>query len=412
MRRFTDLLERFRRDERGAFLVIFAILAIVLIATSGAVVDFTYTQTARSRAQTALDAAALAMEDKVNEVNDGTTTKDAAEADVMTKAQQILDERLADNAITATVNSATIDTTAGTLDIRAQITVPTSFVQLVGIHSITAQLTSQATRGSKDIEVSVALDTTGSMAGQKILDLQNATDWLIDHVVQDVQTPTYSKMAIVPWSAAVNVGTYANEVRGTPIAGTAITAASWTNGSASIKAVTKANPGVVTTTAAHGFADGNIVYISGVKGMTELNGNTYMVKNPTSTTFQLYTTAGVKVNTSGYTTYSKNGTIQRCTLSTCEITITSNAHGLSAGDNVYITGVTGLSSPLNINGVQTVGAVTTNSFVWSGSFGPTETAYSSGGTAYCVKYGCTYYYFTNTSGTKTLYKANNCATER
>ena len=41
MRRFTDLLKRFRRDESGAFLVIFALLAIVLIATSGAVVDFT-----------------------------------------------------------------------------------------------------------------------------------------------------------------------------------------------------------------------------------------------------------------------------------------------------------------------------------------------------------------------------------
>ena len=35
MRRFTDLLKRFRRDESGAFLVIFALLAIVLIATSG-----------------------------------------------------------------------------------------------------------------------------------------------------------------------------------------------------------------------------------------------------------------------------------------------------------------------------------------------------------------------------------------
>jgi len=51
MRRLQDLLKRFRRDESGSFLVIFALLAIVLIATSGAVVDFTYTQTARSRAR-------------------------------------------------------------------------------------------------------------------------------------------------------------------------------------------------------------------------------------------------------------------------------------------------------------------------------------------------------------------------
>jgi len=40
MRRLTDLLKRFRRDESGAFAVIFGLLAIVLIAVSGVVVDF------------------------------------------------------------------------------------------------------------------------------------------------------------------------------------------------------------------------------------------------------------------------------------------------------------------------------------------------------------------------------------
>ena len=65
MRRLTELFSRFRRDERGVFMVLFAILALVLIATSGAVVDFTNTETARSRAQTALDAAALALQAQI-----------------------------------------------------------------------------------------------------------------------------------------------------------------------------------------------------------------------------------------------------------------------------------------------------------------------------------------------------------
>ena len=69
MRRLTDLLKRFRRDESGAFLVLFAVIALVLIATSGAVVDFTYLQTARSRAQNALDAAALALQAGVSRDN-------------------------------------------------------------------------------------------------------------------------------------------------------------------------------------------------------------------------------------------------------------------------------------------------------------------------------------------------------
>ena len=35
----ADLLHRFRKDERGVFLVVFAVLGLVLIATSGAVVE-------------------------------------------------------------------------------------------------------------------------------------------------------------------------------------------------------------------------------------------------------------------------------------------------------------------------------------------------------------------------------------
>src|SRR3569623_1591861 len=143
MRSFSDLLQRFGRDERGAFLVIFAILAIVLVAVSGAVVAFTYTQPARSRAQHALDAAALALQADINQAN--------AAATIKTEAQQILTVRLADSSITAQINTVTIDTTQGKLNLQAQITVPTAFVQLVGIKTITAPLTSEATQGSKDI---------------------------------------------------------------------------------------------------------------------------------------------------------------------------------------------------------------------------------------------------------------------
>ena len=71
MRRLLDLAKRFRKDENGAFMVLFAVLAIVLIAVSGSVVDFTYMQTARTRAQTALDSAALALQSTIG--NTGVT---------------------------------------------------------------------------------------------------------------------------------------------------------------------------------------------------------------------------------------------------------------------------------------------------------------------------------------------------
>jgi Flp pilus assembly protein TadG len=458
MRRLQDLLKRFRRDESGSFLVIFALLAIVLIATSGAVVDFTYTQTARSRAQTAIDAAALALQPKVNAVIAGTITKTDAEADIKTKAQSILQERLNDSSITATIDTATINTSQGTLNLTGSITVPTAFVQLVGIRNITARLTSEVTPGSKDLEVSVALDTTGSMSGSKISDLKSATNTLIDLVVKPQQTPTYSKMAIIPWSVAVNMslasgnydtGKTVADVRGTPTPSTTITAASWMKTTTvSINSITKANPAVITTNANHNLQNGDYVWISGVSGMANGSGTpqipdgVYKVNRLSNTTAQLLTLSSgswVNVNSPSYTSYSTSpakAKITGCYDYPCNVAITSTNHGLAAGDNVFISGVNGMTQLNNVktssgntllNGATVDPVVTilsANQFTTSDVTAATigyGSAYTSGGTAQCVKYGCALFYFPSktvdrwgniTAQGYTIYEPNTCVTER
>jgi hypothetical protein len=78
----------------------------------------------------------------------------------------------------------------------------------------------------------------------------------------------------------------------------------------SITAITAANPGVVTTSAAHGLAVGEDITITGVKGMTQVNNVTFTVKaTPSTTTFQLADAVGVNWNTSGYTAYASAGTV-------------------------------------------------------------------------------------------------------
>ncbi len=69
-----------------------------------------------------------------------------------------------------------------------------------------------------------------------------------------------------------------------------------------ITGITQANPGVVTATA-HGFTNGQLVYISGVGGMTQVNNLVFTVAGATSNTFQL---SGV--NTTSYTAYTSGGT--------------------------------------------------------------------------------------------------------
>ena len=79
-----------------------------------------------------------------------------------------------------------------------------------------------------------------------------------------------------------------------------------TEGDVTVTAITKANPGVVTATS-HGYADGDIVILSSVVGMTEVNGKTFKVSNKDTNTFELENVDGVDVDTSGFTTYSSGG---------------------------------------------------------------------------------------------------------
>jgi Ubiquitin-activating enzyme E1 FCCH domain len=224
-------------------------------------------------------------------------------------------------------------------------------------------------------------------------------------------------MAIVPWTNAVNMGSagLADNVRGTPTPGVAIQSATWKSGAAvNISAITKANPGVVTTSSNHGLVNGDALYITGVKGMTSVNNIEYIVHNKTNTTFELWDTGGNKIDTSSASKYTSAGTVQKCLTLLCEMAITtSSAHGYTAGDFMYNVGTNGLSSPTDFDGLETVGTVLSpTSFIWPNVFGPKENAYTSAGTTYCTKYGCNYYYFPNAAGTSTLYQANYCATER
>jgi hypothetical protein len=79
-----------------------------------------------------------------------------------------------------------------------------------------------------------------------------------------------------------------------------------------ITAISKANPGVVTYSGSDTYANGNEVYISGVLGMTEVNGRYYKVANVDTgaNTFELTDVDGNNVDTSGYTTYSSAGTVE------------------------------------------------------------------------------------------------------
>ena len=75
-----------------------------------------------------------------------------------------------------------------------------------------------------------------------------------------------------------------------------------------ITAVTKANPGVITSNS-HGYSNGDEIYIASVGGMTELNERNYRVANATTNTFTLTDLYGTAINTTNFTTYTSGGSV-------------------------------------------------------------------------------------------------------
>lgn len=76
-----------------------------------------------------------------------------------------------------------------------------------------------------------------------------------------------------------------------------------------ITAITAATPPVVTSTA-HGYSNGDIVFIDGVVGMVEVNGRVFQVANKADDTFELEGIVGLNI----YTAYASGGSAYKLTM--------------------------------------------------------------------------------------------------
>jgi hypothetical protein len=82
-----------------------------------------------------------------------------------------------------------------------------------------------------------------------------------------------------------------------------------------ITAISQADPGEVTTSGAHGLVDGDVVRLTVVKGMTEVNKKYFIVDNAGAATFDLTDMNGNNVDTSSYTEYISGGEVRKCVTS-------------------------------------------------------------------------------------------------
>lgn len=197
MTSLRGFLRRFASDRRGSYAVIFAVALVPMLVAIGAAVDISQAYVVKQRMTRALDAAGLAVGGTVGLSN----------SQLQTMAQNYFNANYPTSKI-GVPGTVSVSQSGQIVSLSVTASVPTSIMGIVGINTMTVTARSQITKMGKKLEVVLVLDNTGSMAqNSKLSTLKTAAKNLISTVSAAAVTPGDVKIAIVPFTTDVDVGT-------------------------------------------------------------------------------------------------------------------------------------------------------------------------------------------------------------
>jgi len=201
-------LSRLARDARGNTLAIVGAALIPLSAMIGSGVDMSRAYMAKTRLQSACDAAALAGRRIMNNDTLTTEVRDEALRFFNFNFRQGLYET---DAFTPVVTRPAV----GTVRVTASTRIPTAIMHMFGFESLPLNVTCDATLNFVNTDIMLVLDVTGSMdqnlsGTPKIVSLRDAVMALYDELAP-IQTQLQAnglrmRYGVVPYSSTVNVG--------------------------------------------------------------------------------------------------------------------------------------------------------------------------------------------------------------
>jgi Flp pilus assembly protein TadG len=213
-------LKAFGKDQSGSVIQMVGYSVIPIFLCAGVAIDTTRVNYTHQKFASSLDAAAIAAA----AAPVGTSTDN-----MKVLARRFVDQNFKDSD-KITITSFNLTNTATTVKVSGTARVQTSIMFVAQTEGITQantsyvdiSLSSEVLKAGENIEVALMLDNTGSMASSMTSLKAAAKDFVAK--VMPAATSTYSaKISLVPYSMGVNVGTLADSVRGTPIAGTSTT---------------------------------------------------------------------------------------------------------------------------------------------------------------------------------------------
>jgi Flp pilus assembly protein TadG len=210
-----SFLARLRRDARGNTLAIVGAALVPLTAMIGSGVDLSRAYMAKTRLQSACDAASLAARRVM--------TSDQLTDSVRNEATRFFNFNFPQGLYeTAAFTPALTRPSAGTVHIEAATTIPTVIMSMFGFDTLPLRVNCEASLNFVNTDIMLVLDVTGSMkrdvndqntnvdANRKITALRDAVMAMYDEL-----TPTQTQLqaggmrlryGVVPYSTTVNVG--------------------------------------------------------------------------------------------------------------------------------------------------------------------------------------------------------------
>jgi Flp pilus assembly protein TadG len=177
---------------------------VSLIGAIGIAVDGTRLVMVKSRLKTAVDAAALIG------------ARDMAVAGSATNAANLFWANFGRSNPTSTsgylstniTSVAVTDVNTNTVSVVAEGLMPTTFMNIFGISTVSVVSSAQATRAATGMELALVLDNTGSMAGWPIASVISSANDLVNILYANgtVDTEPNLWVSVVPFTAEVNVG--------------------------------------------------------------------------------------------------------------------------------------------------------------------------------------------------------------
>lgn len=193
---------RFRRDESGATVTMFAFAGVAVICMAGAVVDYGRLSKAHSGLQAATDSAALAAARLPSK--DAATMRAAADKFFIANTSGMAGQNIQ-------ITKFDFQESSGTVTIESSGVLDTTLMSIIGFTTMGFSSRSAALKEvTGTVEMALVLDNTWSMSdsagggGSKITVLKSAAKNLINTIL--AQGGTNVKIGIVPFADYVNVG--------------------------------------------------------------------------------------------------------------------------------------------------------------------------------------------------------------